>query len=293
MPTTLFRVTNQGLIKNSILIDKIDQSQGNSEGYAQKAKQAVYVPLLNPLDKTAKGYLDMIPTDEVLLSVAKGTIAGLVARGILTVTAFSSALTGTPTVSASTHLTAVNQGGQSGAAATISAVVAGVATLTGLTGMVAGSVGRDLTITGAATGANNGTFRIVEYVSATSVKIRNAAAVFPDANSGSIAWQEKTSPRTTITGTLMASLAPDVTRVTITNLSNTTQVITDSAIIAAGAPNSFGTSAIVIQDALVTIGTPTTGWKVTVTANSKASNTFTLTLPLIQFDINFLSFGEH
>ncbi len=279
MSATFFRVVNQGLIKSSLLIDKIDFCQGNSEGYAQKAKQPVYVPLLNPLDKTVKGYLDLVPTDEVLLSMkGKGTLAQFVTKGYVTITAFAAALVGTPTVSASTHLAAVNQGGQSGAAATISAVVAGVATLTGLTGMVVGSVGRDITITGAATGANNGTFRIVEYVSATSVKIRNAAAVFPDANSGSIAWQEKTSPRTTITGTLMASLAPDVTTVTLKNLSNVTQTITDAQIIAAGPPSAFATSAIVIQDALVTIGTPTIGWKVTVRANNKLSNEFTLTL---------------
>lgn len=80
------------------------------------------------------------------------------------------------------------QGSGSGSAASTGAVVAGVATLSGLTGMSAERVGDSLTISGAATGANNGTFEIVEYVSATSVKVSNAAAVTPDANDGSLAW---------------------------------------------------------------------------------------------------------
>ena len=82
--------------------------------------------------------------------------------------------------------------GNSGAAATISSVSGGVATLTGLTGFASGTAGqRWITITGAATGANNGTFKILSYISATSVTIRNNSAVAGDANNGSISWSEK------------------------------------------------------------------------------------------------------
>ncbi len=87
---------------------------------------------------------------------------------------------------------AVSIGGQTGVLANVLSVASGVATLTGLTGMTADSVGNVITISGAATGGNNGTFSIVEYVSATSVKIQNAAAVGPDANNGAITWFEKT-----------------------------------------------------------------------------------------------------
>jgi len=91
---------------------------------------------------------------------------------------------------------ALNQGqavgGQSGAAASVSAVSSGIATITGLTGMSStDSRGRFLTISGAATGANNGTFLIVAYISATSVDIANAGAVAGDANNGSISWTER------------------------------------------------------------------------------------------------------
>lgn len=97
--STLIRVVNQQLVQRSILIDKVDLSQGNSEGYAQRAKQKVYVPYANPLDATVKGYIDMVPTDEVLLSLGKGTIKGLEDAGYVSTTAFASALTATPTVS--------------------------------------------------------------------------------------------------------------------------------------------------------------------------------------------------
>jgi hypothetical protein len=93
---------------------------------------------------------------------------------------------------------------QGGAAASITASGTGGATpgraiVTGLTGMVnkttwpsnetRGSVGDHLTIIGAATGANNGTFRIVRFISATSVEIDNGSAT-TDANNGSLIWVE-------------------------------------------------------------------------------------------------------
>ncbi len=276
MSTTLFRVVNQGLVANSILIDKIDRSQGNSLGYAQKAKQAVYVPYKNPLDTTVRGYIDMVPTDEVLLSMSgNGTLAELKSNGYVTVTGFSSALKARAVITAASHSAAAEVGSQIGTAADIAAAVGGKATVTGLTGMTTGSVGHELVIS-SGDAANNGTFTITNYISATSVKIANPAAV-DDSHTAAVHWEEETEARTTIAGTTMASLSPDITYVILTNLSGATQTITDQVILAAGAPNSFTTTSIIIQDALVTIGTPTTGWTVQVKANSKLSNTFTLT----------------
>jgi len=71
------------------------------------------------------------------------------------------------------------------------------AIVTGLTGMVPGqsvplirgSAGDSLTIIGAATGANNGTFRITRVISTTSVEIDNSAAT-TDANNGALIWTE-------------------------------------------------------------------------------------------------------
>lgn len=82
--------------------------------------------------------------------------------------------------------------GQTGAVANITAVLAGIVTLTGLTGMSAtGSPGRTLNVSGAGNANNNGSFIIVEYVSATSVKIYNPLGAAPDANNGAISWQER------------------------------------------------------------------------------------------------------
>jgi hypothetical protein len=71
--------------------------------------------------------------------------------------------------------------------ATLSAVLGGpnanLSTLTGLVGMNATMQGMYLTVEGAAVGSNNGTFQIVNILSATSVQIINSAGVLPDANS--------------------------------------------------------------------------------------------------------------
>lgn len=81
--------------------------------------------------------------------------------------------------------------GQTGAAATIGAFSSGVSTITGLTGMTALSVGRFITMSGAANAGNNGTFLIITFTSATSVDISNTAGVFPDVNSGTLVWTER------------------------------------------------------------------------------------------------------
>jgi hypothetical protein len=79
----------------------------------------------------------------------------------------------------------VSVGGQSGTGASFSAPVLGVVTVTGLTGMGAADVGRDLVVSAAGNGANVGSWPIVEFVGATSVKISHPAGVV---DAASIAW---------------------------------------------------------------------------------------------------------
>ena len=89
---------------------------------------------------------------------------------------------------------------QGGAVASVGASGAspstpGRQTITGLTGMTLatafsrGSTGNRLTISGAATGANNGTFMITRVLSATSVEVDNPSGVV-DANNSLILWSE-------------------------------------------------------------------------------------------------------
>lgn len=80
--------------------------------------------------------------------------------------------------------------GQTGSSASFTTKVFDDITVTGLTGMSSDSVGRFLTITGAANASNNGTFQIVTFVSASSVTIRNASGAGGDGNNGSIGWTE-------------------------------------------------------------------------------------------------------
>jgi hypothetical protein len=78
----------------------------------------------------------------------------------------------------------------SGDAASMGALTDAGATITGLElGASDDCAGLTLIITGAATPANNGAFRIQLWNDDTSVNIINAAAVTPDANNGALAWQ--------------------------------------------------------------------------------------------------------
>lgn len=81
--------------------------------------------------------------------------------------------------------------GQIGAAGSITTKTdTRIMTITGLTGMTPLSANRYLTITNAASSSNNGTFKILSYISATSVTIINSAGVASDANNASIIWKE-------------------------------------------------------------------------------------------------------
>lgn len=103
MSIELVRVAHNQTVNRSILLDKIDRSQGNFEGYAQVRKQKVYVPYVNPIDTAVAGYIDFVPTDEVLLSSDHGTISGLEDRGYITVTEFSSSLIVSPVITSAAN----------------------------------------------------------------------------------------------------------------------------------------------------------------------------------------------
>src|SRR4051812_5433865 len=106
MSINLVRVTHSQVLKpgisrnGSILLDKIDESQANSVGYAQFRKQALYVPYADPTTPAFAGYLDLIQTDRVKLAAEnpKGVIAGLVSRGHVTSVVVASNLIATPVV---------------------------------------------------------------------------------------------------------------------------------------------------------------------------------------------------
>ena len=83
--------------------------------------------------------------------------------------------------------------GQTGSTAGVTTVTSGLVTIVGLTGMTATSAGGFLTISGASSPSNNGTFEIREFLSASSVIISNDSAIPNDINNGAISWIERNS----------------------------------------------------------------------------------------------------
>lgn len=70
----------------------------------------------------------------------------------------------------------------------VAGVTSGFANLGNLSGITADNLQQYITITGAASSGNNGTFQITTVTDSADIIIANPSAVFPDANSGAISW---------------------------------------------------------------------------------------------------------
>lgn len=125
-------------------------------------------------------------------------------------------VTGT-TIATQNLVPLANVGGGGTGAATTAKENSTFVTITGLSGLVAptfdatgwqtdpGNEGDFLTFTGFATSANNGTFQIVEVISATSCKIRNVGGVA--GNTGG-AWQLKSTTTSVYNSATWSGKAP-------------------------------------------------------------------------------------
>ena len=304
MPTFV-RVVNQQLIQRSILIDKIDRSQGQFEtgtSYAQVAKQAVYVPFSNPNDSTVKGYIDMVPTDEVLLSLAKGTLLKLANAGYVSTTLFNSSLTAAPVVTAAS----VANSNFSVTGTTLASLSPDVTYVT-LTNLVSGVQTTSIvsTLTDLLTLANqlkakfnthrtqagihpvNDTTNVVTAANATDLASaltllnqikteynahRTQATVHSTNDTTNVTSSSNATDfgsAATLANELKADFDAHIASTTFHSLADATNVVTAAGI------TSVTSTKIIVPTASIT-GTPTTGWKVVVRANSKNSNTFTM-----------------
>lgn len=82
-----------------------------------------------------------------------------------------------------------------GGLASVTTKVGSTVTMTGLSGLSGSEyVGRTLTVTGAASSGNNGSFPILSVPSPGTVTIQNAAGVASDANSDHISWSVSADP---------------------------------------------------------------------------------------------------
>lgn len=162
-----------------------------------------------------------------------------VVRGLLEQSGFDAAITAI--------------GPRSGVAASITAFASGQVTLTGLSGMTADAVGTLITLSNAAIAANNGSFRIFKFISSSSVQITNYDAVFPDPNSGVIAWVTLKSDQVELeipsgsfspdlSGSTASITAFDGTNVTISGLSGMEPSCVGQQLIVTGADSAGNNS---------------------------------------------------
>jgi hypothetical protein len=98
----MLRLIHTQVASGALLINDIDDGLPNKtarrmvapadqyerDGYANKPKQKCYVPRVNAANTALAGFIDLQETDRVLLSYNKGTIAGFVRAGLMTVVSF-------------------------------------------------------------------------------------------------------------------------------------------------------------------------------------------------------------
>jgi hypothetical protein len=102
----MIRIKHTQTTPGTILLADIDDglrfkykiNTDNSRSIA--LKQPVYVDYVNVNDVTQPGYVDLVDSDKVLLSLDHGTLHGLVAGGFVTATAFAQTALVTPVIAA-------------------------------------------------------------------------------------------------------------------------------------------------------------------------------------------------
>ena len=144
---------------------------------------SVEYPLVNPINSGPTAYIQLGGN----ATTGGGTGMGLSTSVIQGLTV--AALKGTSSNAGVYQYTTIS--GQTGTAASVTSVSTnGTAVITGLTGMTTNSTLHYLVISSASSSGNNGTFQIVQYLSATSVVIANPNAVAGDGSNGSIHFAE-------------------------------------------------------------------------------------------------------
>jgi hypothetical protein len=141
-------------------------------------------PFVSALNSGPTAYMHLGGTLATALGLGTSALSGLpVSNGA----AGTSSLFGTSANAGVYQFTNIT--GQTGAAAAVTSVgTNGTATITGLTGMTANSTLHYLVLSGGSHASNDGTWQIVQYISATSVVIYNPAAVVDT----SLTWHETT-----------------------------------------------------------------------------------------------------
>lgn len=115
----MLRLIHTQTVQGALLVDDIDDGLPNKlthrlgstadpkaykrDGYANEPKQAVYVPRTKPTDPAVAGYIDLKETQKVIQSAGGGKIAGLQARGLVSVVSFESGDLAAPAITTATR----------------------------------------------------------------------------------------------------------------------------------------------------------------------------------------------
>ncbi len=98
----MFRLIHNQTTSGPILVTDIDDGLPNKnvnrmegdpkayprDGYANKTKQNCYVPYTSRADSTLAGYIDLLPSDGVVMSQFQGSISKFSTAGYITVVSF-------------------------------------------------------------------------------------------------------------------------------------------------------------------------------------------------------------
>lgn len=312
MTASLLRVINSQTIIRSILLDKIDESQGNSMGYALKPKQKLYIPYVNPVDAAVAGYVDLVQTDNIQLAqAAKGVIAGLVAAGRITTASIHSSQIATPVVSGAVHAsgetsvtgttflsvapdhTYVRLTNLSGVSQTFSDTQLSTGALTDLVALsnsLKTIINAHMANTGGVWHTNADVTNPIATAAATdlatAITLLNQIKVKYEAHRVLIAGP--THSNADAVNTITAADATDMaSAVTLSDMLKlkfnthrsqaTVHALNDTVnVVTLTNGDAFSNTNLQIRDSDVTIGTPATGWIVRVQANSRFSNNSTI-----------------
>ena len=114
----MLRLIHSQTIQGAIYVDDIDDGLPNKnvhrlgssgdprayvrDGYANKPKQACYIPRTKPTDAAIAGFIDLNESQRVLLSAENGKIAGLQTAGLITVVSLTAADLVAPNITSAT-----------------------------------------------------------------------------------------------------------------------------------------------------------------------------------------------
>lgn len=295
----MLRLIHSQTQQGALLVDDIDDGLPNKtahrmgsladpnayarDGYANKSKQACYIPRVKPTDITLPGYIDLDETTRVLHSAGGGKILGMQTAGLVSVVSFVEGDLTAPVITATTP--------DSPAAGDLTLTGTGFLSVTPeiTTVIFAGSGVGSVTLTKAqieavAPGSVTDTSIVIDSTLIVGLTDGDTVQVRADAQLSSVTpvytapvisgaiFNDPASGDITINGTDFDSVIPSATSVTFDGAGVGVPITLTRAQIIAVPPGAVGATQIIVDSTLVPGLAPDD--TVVVTADGKDSNTF-------------------